>query len=190
MPTHHSTASHARGQLGARVNLSWFVQQQADQTTEEVGFGWIGTPDAPATYPQLRAAFQRSAKTGDPLPVSNQYCDDTVFVEPSDNVAFRYWHDVSHCRLGLSFALPDEWELTLWHLDQLVAAGYPPTTLEFQLLRLARRHHPPLAEQARTPDLQQPRQRHPPKPLLRRRRPLRGGRVPREPRTAHQRSPV
>ncbi|MEI2671068.1 MAG: hypothetical protein V9G13_08040 [Marmoricola sp.] len=136
MPTHHSTASHARGQLGARVNLSRFVRQQADQTTEEVGFGWIGTPEAPATYPQLRAAFQHSVKSGDPLPVSNQYCDDTVFVEPSDNVAFRYWHDVSHCRLGLSFALPDEWELTLWHLDQLAAAGYPPPTLEYQLLRL------------------------------------------------------
>mgnify|MGYP000855250006 FL=1 len=133
MPTHHRTA---KGELGARVNLSRFVRQQADQTIEEIGFGWIGTPEAPTTYPQLRAAFSYSTKTGEPLPVSNQYCDDTVFIEPSDNVAFRFWHDVSHCRLGLSFALPDEWELTLWHLDKLVAGGYPPTSQEYQLLRL------------------------------------------------------
>lgn len=133
MPTHHRTA---KGQLGARVNLSRFVRQQADQAAEKVGFGWIGTPEAPATYPQLRAAFAHSTKTGEPLPVSSEYCDDTVFMEPSDNVAFRFWHDVSHCRLGLSFALPDEWELTLWHLDQLLAAGYAPSSLEYQLLRL------------------------------------------------------
>lgn len=133
MPTHHRTAS---GQLGARVNLSRFVRHQADLAAEEVGFGWIGTREAPATYPQLRAAFAHSTKTGEPLPVSSEYCDDTVFMEPSDNVAFRFWHDVSHCRLGLSFALPDEWELTLWHLDQLLAAGYAPSSLEYQLLRL------------------------------------------------------
>jgi hypothetical protein len=134
MPTHHRTA---KGQLGARGNLSRFVQQQADQAAEALGFEWIGTPEAPATYPQLRAAFAHSAKTGEPLPVSSEYCDDTVFLEPGDNVAFRFWHDVSHCRrLGLSFALPDEWELTLWHLNQMLAAGYAPSSLEYQLLRL------------------------------------------------------
>lgn len=133
MPTHHRTA---KGQLGARVNLSRFVRQQADKAAEALGFDWIGTPAAPATYPQLRAAFAHSAETGEPLPVSNEYCEDTVFLEPGDNVAFRFWHDTTHCRLGLSFTLPDEWELSLWHLDQLVQAGFDPAGLEYQLLRL------------------------------------------------------
>ena len=68
--------------------------------------------------------------------MSNLYCHDTIYIEPADNVAFRFWHDTSHCRLGLSFSLEDEWELTLWHLTQIEAAGLGPTTREYQLLRL------------------------------------------------------
>lgn len=126
----------APGPLGARINLSRFVREQAQRAKDDLGFGWIGTPEAPSTYPQLRAAFAHSKATAEPLAISNLYCDDTVFMEPGDNVAFRFWHDTSHCRLGLSFSLPDEWELTLFHLEQLERAGLGPATREYQLLRL------------------------------------------------------
>lgn len=133
MPIHYRTA---KGLVGARVNLSRFVQHQAEQAAETLGFDWTGTSDAPSTYPQLRAAFAHSTKTGTPLPVSNDHCEDTVFLEPSGNVAFRFWHDTSHCRLGLSFSMPDEWELALWHLDHLVEAGFEQSSLEYRLLQL------------------------------------------------------
>lgn len=126
----------APGPLGARINLSRFVREQAQRAKDDLGFGWIGTPEAPSTYPQLRGAFAHAKATAEPLPVSNLYCDDTVFMEPGDNVAFRFWHDTSHCRLGLSFSLPDEWELTLFHLEQVERAGLGPQTREYQLLRL------------------------------------------------------
>lgn len=126
----------APGPLGARINLSRFVREQAQRAADDLGFGWIGTPEAPSTYPQLRGAFAHSKATAEPLPVSNLYGDDTVFMEPGDNVAFRFWHDTSHCRLGLSFSLPDEWELTLFHLEELERAGLGPRTREYQLLRL------------------------------------------------------
>lgn len=133
MPMHQLTTKEL---ASARLNLSRFVRQQASRTARAVDFGWIGTVDAPSTYTQLRAAFAHSTKTGEPLPISNEHCVDTVFLKPSDNIAFRFWHDVSHCRLGLSFALPDEWELALWHLGQLEAAGFGPSSSEYQLLRL------------------------------------------------------
>lgn len=120
---------------GARINLSHFVQEQAAMAAEEFGFGWVGTWQAPSTYPQLRGAFQHSRATGEPLPVSDLFCEDTIFIEVIDNIAFRFWHDVSHCRLGFSFAMPDEWELSLWHLEQLEHAGLGPETREYQLLR-------------------------------------------------------
>lgn len=126
----------ASGPIGARINLSRFVREQAEHAARELGFGWIGVADAPSTYPQLRGAFAHSTATAEPLPISNLYCDDTIFMEPDDNVAFRFWHDVSHCRLGLSFSLPDEWELSLWHLAQLNAAGLGPKTREYELFRL------------------------------------------------------
>lgn len=126
----------ARGPQGARVNLSRFVRTKASEAAEELGFEWVGTPDAPSTYQQLRGAFEHSQRTGDPFPISNLYCDDTIYLEPADNVAFRFWHDTSHCRLGLSFSLSDEWELSLWHLRQLEAVGLGQGSLEHELFRL------------------------------------------------------
>jgi hypothetical protein len=126
----------ARGAQGARINLSRFVHDQADKTADELGFGWVGVPDAPSTYQQLRGAFEHSKRTGELLPISNLFCDDTIYVEPADNIAFRFWHDTSHCRLGLSFALQDEWELSLWHLARLEEAGFSPASLEHQLFRV------------------------------------------------------
>lgn len=131
-----STYRTARGPEGARINLSRFVLERAEQTADALGFGWYATDRAPSTYQQLRGAFEHSRATGDPLPVSNLFCEDTIFTEPSVNVAFRAWHDYHHCILGLSFDLADEWELTLWHLDRLTEAGLGPDTREHELLRL------------------------------------------------------
>ena len=105
--------------------LSDFVRAKAEQAALELGFSWIGTATAPSTYQQLRGAFKISLQTGAPLPISNQFCDSSIFPDPSDNVAFRFWHDVSHVRLGLSFDLEDELELALWHLSELEVSGHP-----------------------------------------------------------------
>lgn len=120
----------------ARKNLSQFVRTRAADAAAELGFRWVGVADAPSTYPQLRLAYKHSRQSGDPLPISNLYCTDTIFTEPDDNVAFRFWHDTSHCRLNLTFSLPDEWRLTMHHLAQLEQAGFGPGTDEYQLLRL------------------------------------------------------
>jgi hypothetical protein len=133
MSVSHGTAQDL---LPARERLGQFVRQQATQASADLGFGWVGTPDAPSTYPALQAAFTQSRLTGAPLPVSNLYCDDTIFLDPEDNMSFRFWHDTSHCRLGLTFSLPDEWRLTLRHLVQLERAGYGPGSDEYRLLRL------------------------------------------------------
>ena len=122
--------------LPARERLGQFVRHQANEAAADLGFGWVGTPEAPSTYPALQAAFTHSQLIGAPLPVSNLYCDDTIFLEPEDNVAFRFWHDTSHCRLGLSFALTDEWRLTMHHLAVLEAAGFDHGSDEYRLLRL------------------------------------------------------
>jgi len=94
--------------------LSHFVYEQAEHTAAEIGFGWVGVANAPSTFPQLRAVFRHSQVTGAPLPVSNMSCERTVFDASGINVAFRFWHDTAHCRLGFSFELPDELELGLW----------------------------------------------------------------------------
>ncbi|MCA4994228.1 hypothetical protein HWD35_05840 [Tsukamurella tyrosinosolvens] len=122
--------------LAARKNLGDFITATVQATAEELGFGYIGTPDAPSTYQQLRAAYDRSASTGEPLPISDEYCLDTIYLSPEENVKFRFWHDTSHIARGLSFRLEDEWELALWHLEQLRLAGLGAGTLEYELFRI------------------------------------------------------
>ena len=131
-----STSHDTTGLLPARARLSQFIRDQADFAAADLGFGWVGIADAPSTHADLQAAFAESQQTGQPLPISNLYCDDTIFLMPEDNIAFRFWHDTSHCRLGLTFSLPDEWRLTLQHLAELERSGFGPSSLEYQLLRL------------------------------------------------------
>jgi hypothetical protein len=132
MPATYRTATEPQA---ARDNLSRFVRNRAFESAEALGFDWVGVPDAPQTYQQLRGAFEHSQRSGDPLPISNLYCDNTIYLEPADNVAFRFWHDTSHCRLRLSFSMQDEWELALWHLEQLEAFGLGPGTTEHEMFR-------------------------------------------------------
>ena len=127
-------SQHEDPLMRARRDLSAFIRDQALETKQAVGFGWVGVPAAPDTYQQLRGAWHHSKVTGAPLPVSNPFCDSVIYLEPSDNLAFRFWHDVHHVQLGLSFALADELELALWHLDRLQEAGHPRGTLTHRLL--------------------------------------------------------
>lgn len=118
-----------------RWRLQRLVMGKAQLLTKDIGFGWIGSPLAPSTYQQLRGAYQQSSSTGQPLPVSNLFCDRTIYLNPSGNVAFRFWHDVSHVRLGLSFRLEDELELANWHLGEVKASGYDEDTSVYRLLQ-------------------------------------------------------
>lgn len=118
----------------ARVAISKFVRRTAKATAAEVGFGWVTTEYAPSTYQQLRGAYAASLTTGQPLPISSLHNESSVFVKEEDNLAFRFWHDVSHVRLGLSFGLEDELELATWHLTQAEHAGFRPDSLGYRLL--------------------------------------------------------
>lgn len=119
----------------ARAILSGFVEAVAATTADEVGFSWRPDGHAPDRYDALLAAYERSIRTGESMPVSDQFCDSTVYTDPKVNMAFRFWHDVSHVRRGLSFELVDELELAEWHLSELERAGQSAWSLPYRLLR-------------------------------------------------------
>jgi len=119
---------------GARANLRRFVQILADASARMVGFGWRGDPDAPTDYRSLLHAYATSQFTGTPLPVSDEHMERTIYVDHAGNLAFRFWHDVTHLRLGLGFDLDGEIEVSRAHLDILAATGFPPGSLEYELL--------------------------------------------------------
>lgn len=134
--THDGYVVPSAGELiAARAELSELVRFKAVETEEKVGFGFVGCPDAPSQYQQLRGAYADSWATRTPLPISNEFCDTSIYLSPKDNMCFRFWHDVHHVKLGLSFNLDDELELATWHCTELERAGFDPAGLSFRLFR-------------------------------------------------------
>lgn len=119
----------------ARQRLSAFINQQAGELAGRLGFGWRPVVNAPSTYQQLRGALDHSLNTLEPLPVSSENSASVIYDSPEVNFAFRFWHDVSHVQHGLSFALEDELELALWHLDVLERAGVAHESIAYRLLQ-------------------------------------------------------
>lgn len=117
-----------------RRYLDLFVRGQATATAEEVGFGWVGRPEAPDTYEGLLATYEQSVASGQPLPVSDQHCLDTIYSTLDGNLACRFWHDCAHVRRGRGFSTAAELDMALWQLGQLEAVGLPRKSVPWWLL--------------------------------------------------------
>lgn len=114
--------------------LSAFIEQAAEKTAEEVGFGYALTVNAPNTFGSLSQAYASSLATGAPLPISSENSDDVIHTPVSVHGALRFWHDVNHVSRRLDFGLICELELSLWHLGEVEKAGHPRDSLGWRLL--------------------------------------------------------
>ena len=119
----------------ARRTLTRYVFTAATTKARKCGFAWTPRPDAPSTYPELCAAYSRSAESGGSLPVSSENSASVILTSPDANFAWRFVHDVAHVERGLSFSLPDEYEVALWHLSELERDGFGPESLEYAFLK-------------------------------------------------------
>jgi hypothetical protein len=135
-PTHLAPIRKDLEIAAARETLTAFVLgQHAVATSDATCFSWEPAPDAPERFEALSEAYKRSSLTGQPLPISATNNDSTIYVSALANVAFRFWHDVHHVRLVLSFELVDELPLALWHLEVLERSGLLPSSLPWRLLQ-------------------------------------------------------
>lgn len=119
----------------ARRRLTGWVFAAATAKARDCGFGWTPRPDAPSTYPDLCAAHSRSAESGASLPVSSENSTSVILTSSDANFAWRFVHDIAHVERGLSFSLPDEYELALWHLSELERDGFSTDSLEYAFLK-------------------------------------------------------
>lgn len=119
----------------ARANLTRIITFAAYERAAAHGFGWEAVPDAPSSYDDLMRRYTLSKRTHAPLPISNLFCDTSVYVGEHGNHAFRFWHDITHVEEGLTFEPEDEIEVALAHLRELEAWGYGSTSLEYRLLK-------------------------------------------------------
>ena len=115
--------------------ISEFVLGRADLTARYFGFTFVGTEDAPNDYDTLYQLFRHSRHTGAPLPVSSLNCEDTIYTSPQANMAFRFWHDVSHCVSELTFSGPDEIDLARSHLASFTISTGRKDDLVYSLFK-------------------------------------------------------
>lgn len=129
------TALGEEGDFEARIKLSRFVDAQATGMQNFVGFGWKPDHKAPSDFISLKRAALASARTGEPLPVSDEYCAQTIYTSSEINYAFRFWHDCTHVLMDKGFDLDSELTVSRAHLKVLKSYGMGPGTPEYELLR-------------------------------------------------------
>lgn len=118
----------------ARVELGTFVTYRAHEAAARLGFSYRPDPLAPDTYDDLVDAHRACEAERRPLPVSSLFCQETIYPTAEENLAFRFWHDTEHVRLGMDFSPPMEFALAFEHLADAEAAGFGPDTLVWALL--------------------------------------------------------
>lgn len=119
----------------ARDNLTSFIMETASKRSRELGFGWIPSPVAPDSYDWLNVEFSLSCLTGQPLRVSSENCEGSVYSSEYGNYAFRFWHDLTHMHLNRSFEIEDELAVSEDHLREVFEAGMGYQSLEYRLMR-------------------------------------------------------
>ena len=113
----------------ARRQLTIAIQQLAKDTIRATGINynaispeyWHGPDtweDLQRVYAEAEALSHKSAYVG--MPVFGGACDQTIYLTPEANHAFRYWHDMGHVRYNMSFTPEDEATLQRrYHLDDM-----------------------------------------------------------------------
>lgn len=120
--------------VAACETLTEFVWERADATRARTGVDWAFTPDAPNTYKALRQAWETSLSTGAALPVLNDHSESVIFTEPEGNLAYRYWHDVTHLERERNFTNPHELDMATFHLWDAERHGLTRGSLPWRLL--------------------------------------------------------
>lgn len=128
-PNCHATFN----ELTARVRLSAFVRQQAQNITRLTGINFEESEFAPETYAGVVDGFKEAIRTGRPVLVSSENSDHSIYTHASDNWSFRFWHDYLHFKYELRFSFIDEL-LTGQHQVDAVAAEFGVDSLEAKLM--------------------------------------------------------
>ncbi len=118
----------------ARGNLSRWILELAHETADELGVRWRGARIAPQTLDEVVDEFRAAMLTGLPVRVFNRFCDQTIYLSPTDNMAFRFVHDSRHYFLRAGFETEPELLVASCHLARLQRAGYPTRSIEHRLL--------------------------------------------------------
>ena len=108
----------------AAAQLAEVTAYVAESLAGSAAFGWSADSRAPSTYSELSIAYEESKATSTPLPISSLNCTTTVFSDRTFNLAARFWHDLTHIRLGADFSEAGEAAVADAQLSTLRLHGF------------------------------------------------------------------
>lgn len=112
------------------LNLAAVVMRRALALKEELGFGWIASAVDPfpdegnrlrAMSEKIYANCNNIVARNKPFPVYSGGCDHSIYGSATVNMAFRFWHDVTHVKYGLGFSTADELVVAQLQFDEIKA---------------------------------------------------------------------
>lgn len=107
--------------LLARQRLSALVALEAKLLCREFCVGYVATDAAPATLDDCAVSWNHARLIGTPFPVWAGASDNTIYMSPADNHAFRFWHDYLHVSCGLGMSLADELTVANLHIEHVAS---------------------------------------------------------------------
>lgn len=96
------------------ASLDRYIRARVSELASR-GWWWAVTDDAPETYAELRARFERYGY----IPISGASSQTSIYGSPSTNVLFRVWHDYLHIVYRQDFSVAGEMEIARRHVDEL-----------------------------------------------------------------------
>lgn len=118
----------------ARHNLTKFVEAKALRFSQRFGLSYEPHPRAPETLLEIQKAYRHSLIHSTPFPIWDGASDNTIYLTPEANYAFRFWHDMLHLALFADTVVVDEIELGHIHVG-CVMAEFGMHSLEAALMR-------------------------------------------------------
>lgn len=100
----------------ARVGYTSYVCSRVRAVVASMGLsGWVAAPDAPSSYDEIIDEVIERRRDRKPFRVWDGASDNSVFLHPSANHAFRCIHDLYHDVHCKGFDLSgEEWLATHW----------------------------------------------------------------------------
>lgn len=121
--------------LIARTRLSDFVTRKAQHVTRITGVNYEECDNAPDSFDTVKECFNAALRNVQPYKVFKGASDNTIYLKPHHNWAFRFWHDYLHFVRDLDFSTEHEIRVGQIQMAE-VAQEFGLGSLEYLLMEI------------------------------------------------------
>lgn len=119
----------------ARIRLGNFIVAKANEICRVNNISYEESKNAPETFEGIIAGFAESFMHLKPFYVSSIGCNNTVYIAPYINWAFRFWHDYLHFKHNLTLSFIDELMVSNIHVHE-VELEFGVNSLEAKIMQI------------------------------------------------------